>query len=172
MTEHKIGTQEEWAAARAALLAREKEHTRLGDELARQRRALPWVRVEKEYTLQTVAPPFAPNSGFAQTPALIMDGDFDLVPVGDVKAIFKRFPKGHFVEVANAGHFTGVWSPCHDTPTPVEPLQTPADRDGGGVPCYTLHSGAVAGWSAGRARDQGRRQLDPQRLDQLPGNHS
>jgi pimeloyl-ACP methyl ester carboxylesterase len=57
-------------------------------------------------------PPFAPNSVFAQTPALIMAGDFDFVPVGDVKAILKRFPKGHFVEVANAGHFTGVWSPC------------------------------------------------------------
>ena len=38
MTEHKIGTREKWAAAREELLAREKEHTRLGDELARQRR--------------------------------------------------------------------------------------------------------------------------------------
>jgi pimeloyl-ACP methyl ester carboxylesterase len=57
-------------------------------------------------------PPFAANTVFSHTPALIMDGDFDLVPVGDVKAILKRFPKGHFVEVANAGHFTGVWSPC------------------------------------------------------------
>jgi predicted dithiol-disulfide oxidoreductase (DUF899 family) len=33
MTEHKIGTREQWAAAREELLAREKEHTRLGDEL-------------------------------------------------------------------------------------------------------------------------------------------
>ena len=39
--------------AREELLAREKEHTRLGDELARQRRELPWVRVEKEYRLDT-----------------------------------------------------------------------------------------------------------------------
>jgi predicted dithiol-disulfide oxidoreductase (DUF899 family) len=53
MTEHKIGTREEWAAAREALLSREKEHTRLGDELARQRRELPWVRVEKEYRFET-----------------------------------------------------------------------------------------------------------------------
>ena len=51
----KIATREEWAAAREALLAREKEHTRLGDELARQRRELPWVRVEKKYTLETAA---------------------------------------------------------------------------------------------------------------------
>ena len=53
MTKHKIGTREEWAVAREALLTREKEHTRLGDELARQRRELPWVRLEKEYRLQT-----------------------------------------------------------------------------------------------------------------------
>jgi predicted dithiol-disulfide oxidoreductase (DUF899 family) len=50
---HRIGTREEWAAARGELLAREKEHTRLGDELARQRRELSWVRVEKEYRLDT-----------------------------------------------------------------------------------------------------------------------
>ena len=53
VTDHRIGTQEEWAAARKVLLAREKEHTRLGDELARQRRELPWVRVEKDYRLDT-----------------------------------------------------------------------------------------------------------------------
>src|SRR5438093_3227557 len=53
MNDHGIGTREEWAAAREELLAREKEHTRLGDELARQRRELPWVRVEKEYCLDT-----------------------------------------------------------------------------------------------------------------------
>jgi hypothetical protein len=53
MTDHKTGTREKWAAAREELLAREKEHTRLGDELARQRRELPWVRVEKEYRFDT-----------------------------------------------------------------------------------------------------------------------
>jgi predicted dithiol-disulfide oxidoreductase (DUF899 family) len=53
MTSHRIGTREEWLAARADLLAREKELTRLSDELARQRRELPWLPVEKEYTLQT-----------------------------------------------------------------------------------------------------------------------
>jgi predicted dithiol-disulfide oxidoreductase (DUF899 family) len=49
MMEHRIGTQEEWQAEREELLAKEKEHTRRGDELAHQRRELPWVRVEKEY---------------------------------------------------------------------------------------------------------------------------
>ena len=53
MTSHKIVTREQWAAAREELLAREKEHTRLGDELARQRRELPWARVEKEYRFDT-----------------------------------------------------------------------------------------------------------------------
>jgi len=53
MTDHQIGTREEWLAARERLLVREKEHTRLGDELARQRRELPWVRVEKEYRFDT-----------------------------------------------------------------------------------------------------------------------
>ena len=50
---HRIGTRDEWLAAREALLVREKEHTRLGDELARERRALPWVRVEKDYRFDT-----------------------------------------------------------------------------------------------------------------------
>ena len=49
MTDHQVVSREEWAAAREDLLVREKEHTRMGDELARQRRDLPWVRVEKEY---------------------------------------------------------------------------------------------------------------------------
>src|SRR5207247_1404204 len=53
MTEHTVGTREEWLAARKELLAREKAHTRQGDELARQRRELPWVRVEKEYEFET-----------------------------------------------------------------------------------------------------------------------
>jgi predicted dithiol-disulfide oxidoreductase (DUF899 family) len=49
----KIGSREEWLAAREQLLLREKEHTRLSDELAQQRRELPWVPVEKEYRFAT-----------------------------------------------------------------------------------------------------------------------
>ena len=40
MTEHRIGTREEWLAAREQLVVREQAHTRLGDELAQQRREL------------------------------------------------------------------------------------------------------------------------------------
>jgi len=49
MPDHEVVNREEWTTAREELLAREKEHTRLGDELASRRRELPWVRVEKEY---------------------------------------------------------------------------------------------------------------------------
>ena len=53
MADYRIGTREEWLAAREELLKREKEHTRLGDEIARRRRDLPWVRVEKDYRFDT-----------------------------------------------------------------------------------------------------------------------
>jgi predicted dithiol-disulfide oxidoreductase (DUF899 family) len=49
MTTPTVGSREEWLVARLALLAREKELNRLRDELAAQRRALPWIRVDKEY---------------------------------------------------------------------------------------------------------------------------
>jgi predicted dithiol-disulfide oxidoreductase (DUF899 family) len=53
MTEHRIGTREEWLAERLELLADEKELTRRGDELARRRQELPWVRIEKDYRFET-----------------------------------------------------------------------------------------------------------------------
>ena len=53
MTQHTVGTRAEWEDARRALLEREKELTRLSDELARERMALPWVPVETEYTFDT-----------------------------------------------------------------------------------------------------------------------
>ena len=53
MAEHKVGTQEEWQAARDELLKEEKELTRRGDVLAEKRRALPWVKVEKDYEFET-----------------------------------------------------------------------------------------------------------------------
>ena len=53
MTGQKVGTHEEWQAARDELLKREKELTRMNDELAEQRRELPWVPVEKDYGFET-----------------------------------------------------------------------------------------------------------------------
>ena len=53
MAKHKTGTREQWLAARLKLLAAEKELTHRGDELARQRQALPWVPVGKPYRFET-----------------------------------------------------------------------------------------------------------------------
>jgi predicted dithiol-disulfide oxidoreductase (DUF899 family) len=53
MPERTVGTREEWLAARVELLEREKDLTRLSDELARKRQELPWVAVEKEYSFET-----------------------------------------------------------------------------------------------------------------------
>jgi predicted dithiol-disulfide oxidoreductase (DUF899 family) len=53
MTDHKTGTREEWLAARLELLEAEKALTRRGDELARWRQELPWVRIDKEYRFET-----------------------------------------------------------------------------------------------------------------------
>jgi predicted dithiol-disulfide oxidoreductase (DUF899 family) len=66
-----VGTREEWRVARLALLEREKELTRLGDELAQKRQELPWVRVEKEYSFDT--------SDGAKTLAELFDGRSQLL---------------------------------------------------------------------------------------------
>ncbi len=52
MTAHPIVDHEQWLTARIRFLEREKEFTRLRDELSRERRALPWERVEKPYTFR------------------------------------------------------------------------------------------------------------------------
>ena len=53
MTDLKIGTREEWFAARLELLEAEKELTRGSDELARRRQELPRVRIDKDYRFET-----------------------------------------------------------------------------------------------------------------------
>jgi predicted dithiol-disulfide oxidoreductase (DUF899 family) len=53
MTTHLIGTREEWLAARLELLKAEKELTHRGDEIARRRQELPWVRIDKGYRFDT-----------------------------------------------------------------------------------------------------------------------
>jgi predicted dithiol-disulfide oxidoreductase (DUF899 family) len=53
MTDHKVGTRDEWLAARAELAKLEAEHAELGRRAAEKRRELPWVPVEKEYVLDT-----------------------------------------------------------------------------------------------------------------------
>jgi predicted dithiol-disulfide oxidoreductase (DUF899 family) len=53
MTDHRTGTREQWLSARLELLDAEKELTRRGDELARLRRELPWVAIDKVYSFET-----------------------------------------------------------------------------------------------------------------------
>ena len=53
MTKHRTGTRKEWLAARLDLLKDEKELTRRGDELARRRQELPWVKIDKQYRFET-----------------------------------------------------------------------------------------------------------------------
>ena len=67
----KVGTRDDWLAARKKLLEREKELTRLSDELARERLELPWVPVEKEYTFET--------DGGTKTLADLFDGRSQLL---------------------------------------------------------------------------------------------
>src|SRR6202167_3411627 len=55
MTNHKIGTREQWLSARLELLKAEKELTRRSDALAQRRQELPWVRIDKEYRFETDA---------------------------------------------------------------------------------------------------------------------
>ena len=69
--DHPVVTKDRWTAARQALLAREKELTRLQDEIARERRALPWVRIDKPYGFDTIEGP--------QTLAQLFDGRRQLV---------------------------------------------------------------------------------------------
>src|ERR671915_774130 len=53
MTDHTIGTREEWQAARDELAKLEAEHARLAQKVTEQRRQLPWVAVENEYRFET-----------------------------------------------------------------------------------------------------------------------
>lgn len=56
-THHRIATREEWNVARRELLREEKQFTQLRDRLSERRRALPWVRVERDYVFQAPAGP-------------------------------------------------------------------------------------------------------------------
>src|SRR5580704_14305791 len=67
----KVVSPKEWIAARGALLDKEKARMRNGDALAAERRALPWVRVEKAYA-------FDPESGPKVLPKLF-DGSSQLI---------------------------------------------------------------------------------------------
>ena len=52
--QHKIVSHDEWRTSRTALLAKEKEFSKARDELSRQRRELPWVKIGKNYVFDTL----------------------------------------------------------------------------------------------------------------------
>jgi predicted dithiol-disulfide oxidoreductase (DUF899 family) len=68
---HSVVSREQWLDARRALLAKEKEFTRLREQLSQERRALPWVKVDKPYTFGT--------PGGSQTLLELFDGRSQLV---------------------------------------------------------------------------------------------
>ena len=70
MTTHEVVSKDEWVEARKRLLAKEKEFTHLREQLSAERRALPWVRIEKDYTFD------GPNG--RETLAQLFDDRFDL----------------------------------------------------------------------------------------------
>ena len=72
MQNHRIVSEEEWLAARKALLAKEKEFTRLRDRLSAERRELPWVRVEKAYVFQDTGGPVSLSELFGGRSQLII----------------------------------------------------------------------------------------------------
>jgi len=53
MPDYKVGSREEWQAARDELAKLEAEHAKVGQKVTEQRRQLPWVLVEKEYQFDT-----------------------------------------------------------------------------------------------------------------------
>ena len=69
--QHTVISQEEWLAARKSLLAREKEFTKARDALTEARRALPWVKIEKDYVFD------GPDG--KQTLAELFDGRSQLI---------------------------------------------------------------------------------------------
>jgi predicted dithiol-disulfide oxidoreductase (DUF899 family) len=70
--DHPVVPDERWIEARRKLLAREKELTRLSDEVARERRALPWRRIAKEYVFDTPTGPRTLAGLFAGRSQLIV----------------------------------------------------------------------------------------------------
>src|ERR1700675_4801172 len=71
LNSHRIVSHQEWLAARTEFLAKEKEFTRLRDELSEQRRGLPWEAVKKEYVFE------GPNG--KQTLPELFDGRSQLI---------------------------------------------------------------------------------------------
>ncbi len=71
MADHDVVSNERWIEARKALLAKEKEFTRMRDAISKERRKLPWERVDKEYVFD--------GPGGKETLADLFDGRSQLL---------------------------------------------------------------------------------------------
>ncbi|MGA2551743.1 MAG: thioredoxin family protein [Burkholderiaceae bacterium] len=72
MAKHEVVSQNQWVQARKGLLAKEKEFTRMREELSAERRALPWVRVEKNYTFEGAEGPKTLSQLFGDRSQLVV----------------------------------------------------------------------------------------------------
>jgi uncharacterized protein YndB with AHSA1/START domain len=95
---HRIVSQSEWLEASRAQLAKEKEFTRLREELARQRRELPWVKVEKNYVFEAPEGRVSLGDLFAGRGQLIVQ-HFMFGPTGTRAA--RAAPSGRTISTAS-----------------------------------------------------------------------
>ena len=114
---HEIVSREEWLIARKDLLKREKEFTRLRDQLAAERRALPWVEIEKKYVFDTLegeatladlfdgrSQLFTRNSITTSTsPGLDYGSIVEVRPVGEISSVKQRAEEYSKAAVAGGG---------------------------------------------------------------------
>ncbi len=131
-TDNRIGTREEWLAARIELLEQEKELTRRSDELATKRQGLPWVRVDKEYVFHT--------EGGTKSLAELFDGRSQLIVYHFMHG--PNTPEGCVGCTFSADHFDGAVAhlAAHDVTflcasrSPLETLQAYKRRMGWSFP--------------------------------------
>jgi predicted dithiol-disulfide oxidoreductase (DUF899 family) len=139
MAQHMTGTHEEWLAARRELLDAEKELTRHGDEVARQRQALPWVRIDKDYRFDTDAGSASLADLFGGRSQLIvyhfMFGPDFKAGCPSCSAIADGF-NGLYVHLAN--HDVMLWAVSR---APLAKLQAYKRRMGWTFPWASSHGG-------------------------------
>src|SRR6476469_4119379 len=139
MTTHSTATRDEWLAARLDLLKAEKELTRRGDEVARQRQALPWVRIDKAYRFDSEAGSASLRDLFGDRSQLLvyhfMFGPDYKAGCVSCSAIADGF-NGIAVHLAN--HDVLLWAVSR---APVAKLQSYKHRMGWTFPWASSHSG-------------------------------
>jgi predicted dithiol-disulfide oxidoreductase (DUF899 family) len=153
MTQHRIGTREEWLAERRELLAAEKELTRRSDELAQRRQELPWVRIDKEYRFDTDEGS-ASLADLFQGRSQLLVYHFMLGPdytagCPSCSAIADGY-NGFFVHLAN--HDVMLWTVSR---APLEKVQAYKRRMGWTFPwASSFHSDFNFDWSVGFTAEQ------------------